>query len=157
VLRMFYSANITGDASNQITATLSGGATAQYFAVGVYQFSGLGSSSPLESTASGSGAGTTLLTAGTLITRAADAVIVGMMEADGSTLAAGSGYTLTAFAGASGQFFGTTYKIVSASEAATATCGVGSWGILAAMFSVLPAGGGTYTAGPRLVGGGLVG
>lgn len=132
-LQLWYCANCTGNASNIVTATAVGG-SAPELAVSVRQFSGAATSSVLEGsppTATGSG---TSISSGSVTVTASEAVIVAGMEADAKNFVAGTGYTLDTFTGASGLFFADEYHIVTASEAATASCSSGAWGICAAAF-----------------------
>lgn len=130
---VIYSAeNVAGHASNQVTVTFA--SENPFAAVAALQFSGAATSGATDGTAGASGSGTAI-SSGSVTVTAAEAVIVGMAEADGASHAAGGGgFTVTAFAGSNGQYFGTGYKIVSASEAAAWSCGSGAWGIAAAAF-----------------------
>jgi hypothetical protein len=140
-IRLYYADNITGHASNQVTAALTSG-TAAYFTIGVLQFSGFSTTDALESTAQANSTGSTSIATVALPTRASDAVVVAMIAGQG-TYTGGSGFTLVTFGGAPGAFFATEYQIVSAATAATATQASGSWGAVAGMFSVYPTAGGS--------------
>lgn len=132
---MFYAKNIIGNASNIVTATFStptiGGST--YVALGVRQFSGCDTTSPLVGTLqTGSGTGTAI--ASGTVTVSGQSVICAGIEGN-PTLVAGSGYSLTPMTDGFGGFTGDEYHITSANEAATATAGsAGLYGIIAVAF-----------------------
>ena len=116
-LSIFYAYNVTGNASDVVTATLPSG-TGAYFVIGVYQFSGFGSSdpytdyqtSPLNPSSASSGSTAT-------ITASSNAVIVAGVEADNLGIAQGSGYTATV--NSQTGYFADEYAVVAGSQAAT--------------------------------------
>lgn len=146
-LRLFYAWNCLGHATNVVRADWAG--TSFYNAIAVNQFSGVMTTDPIGDSDEGSGAGTALATP-SLTVAASEEVIVAGMEADAQGLTAGSGYTLTLVNDGLGGYTASEYKIVTASEAATATCAGSGWGIIAACFKVATGGG---TAVKDVVGG----
>lgn len=138
-LQLWYCPNCLGNASNIVTATTVGG-NAGFLVVSVRQFSGADTSAPLDGTATATGSSASI-NSGSVAVTASSAVIVAFMEADGSNFVAGTGYTLNQFANASGRFFADEYHIVTASEAATASCTSGAWGVCAAAFKAASGGG----------------
>ena len=140
---VFYAANITGNASNIVTANW-GGAPTTYAAISVRQFSGVATTSPLEDDDKGTGTGTAIATPSLTLT-SSEGVIFAGMESDGLPISAGSGYAFTAIDDGFGGYTGDEYKIVTASEAATATAtNPEPWGIAAGLFKT----GGVATATP---------
>jgi hypothetical protein len=132
-LRQYYAKNITGHATNVVTATYAG-ATA-YSVLGVRQFSGCDTSSPLNGSNTGTGASGTAIATGTITIVGSNSVICAGIEADGQPITAGSGYAITAITGGGG-FTADEYKLVSASEAATATGNASNvWAIVGAAFN----------------------
>ena len=137
---VFYAANITGNASNVITANWS--TSTGYAAISVRQFSGVATTSPLEDDDKGTGISTSLATPSLTVT-SSEGVIFAGMEADGIPITGGSGYTFTAITDGFGGYTGDEYKIVTASEAATASqIDAYAWGITAGLFKT----GGVATA-----------
>lgn len=149
-VRIFYASSTAGHATDITTATLSSG-TGNYFQCVVYEFSGCDTTGALDGSAVGTSGNSTSLSSGSITVTAASAVIVALMEADGQSLVAGTGYSLTLFNGGSGdgRYFADEYHIVSASESASATCASGSWVINGASFKVASGGGGGTT--PRFL------
>lgn len=150
--QLWYCNNCLGNAANQVTITTVGG-NSTFLTVSVLQFSGQDTSSVLEASHPGATGSGTSISSGSVTVTAANAVIVAFMGAAGKGLGGGTGYTMNVFAGASGAFFADEYHIVSASEAATATCGSGTWGICAAAFKEAAAAGG---GGHNLLGSGTL-
>ena len=132
-VRMFRAYNITGHASNVVTATINSAST--YRSITVYQFSGLDTSDPLGSAPNGSTGNSTAISSASVTVTAAEEVIVMFCEADNDTISNAT-YNLTNFAvtGDAVKYFADGYHIVTASEAATATCASGPWYIKAASF-----------------------
>lgn len=145
-VQFWYAKNITGNASNVVTATFSSSAPSAS-GITVDQFSGCDTTSPYDTEASGSGSGTGLVT-GAFTTTTADEVIVvaGDQGSTSGTYTAGAGYTIA------GQTIGvalsTEYQIVSSIQTGV-TAGITSsaglaYGIIAATFKI--ASGGGFTA-----------
>lgn len=136
---IWYAYNITGNAANIVTVTFA--LATVYAHVACYEFSGFSTTDPLDATvANVTGSGTSIST-GTVSVAGSEDVIVAKIVADSNGMAAGSGYTLTDFAvsGDATKYFADEYKIVTASEAATATCSSGGWGACAASFKIVTA------------------
>lgn len=131
-VEIFYAYNITGHASNVVTATYAD--TVSYRAITVLQFSGLGTSDPLEDSDSATGNGTTQSTP-TLTRTSSDALIVAGGTANLSQ-SGGAGYTYNNFGitGDANTYFCDEYKIVGADEAPTATCDSSDWVFIGASF-----------------------
>lgn len=134
LLNIYYVCSTAGNGSDVVTVNL--GSSAAFRAGSVYEFSGMDTStatSCLNTTASGTAGGgvTTAIATSSITLSASSEVIVAIMEMDGSTATAGTGYTLRA----QGAFFAAEYHITSSSEAATATAATnGKWTILAGAF-----------------------
>lgn len=129
--------NIIGNAANVITATLSTNAT--YRVIVVHEFSGCDITSPFDTQrgANGASTGTTMSTGIlTLNGGGIEEVIVAFVENDINSLVGGAGYTLVTFnaVGDAVNYFADEWKIVTVSEAATATGGNNNWYITAAAF-----------------------
>jgi hypothetical protein len=138
VSQLFYAKNCLGNASNVVTSTLNAGNSA-YMALSVRQFSGAETGTVLEaSPASASGTGTAIDSGSVTVTAASAIIMAGIFAVTNAGFAPGSGYTLDAFAAdpAAGEFFADEYKIVTASEAATATITAAQWEIVAAAFKI---------------------
>jgi len=130
-LAIWYAYDITGHASNVVTAALTSG-TAGYFMISVREFSGFGSADPGGASAGADGNGTAPTTASLAVT-GPEAVIVAIVEADLQSIVAGSGFTGDDIDGIG--FFLDEEKIVTAAEEADATCGSGDWRILGGVFN----------------------
>jgi hypothetical protein len=152
VMQLFYAKNCLGNASNVVTSTVDAGNSA-YMAISVRQFSGAETGTVLEaSPASATGTGTAIDSGSVTVTASSAIIMAGIFAATNAGFAAGSGYSLDAFAPPptdDGQYFADEYKIVTASESATATITLAQWEIVAAAFKIAtsppppPAGGGT--------------
>ena len=135
-MSIFYAYNITGHASNVVTATLGGGATGAYFVLAVREFDGFGTRDPYVDYEHGDGNGTAPAT-GSLTSVANDeTLVVALTEADGQSITAGSGFTSNVID--SIGYFADSYKVAVGSMTATAVCASGDWRIVAAMFEVPP-------------------
>lgn len=128
---IWYAKNITGNASNQVTATFA--ASYAYLTITVYEFSGCDTVAPFIADSTGTSASGTAIATGTL-TLSTSSVIVAIYESDagpGST--GGTGYTKNT--ADDNGFISDEYHITSTSEAASATgAGSAGWGILGAAF-----------------------
>jgi hypothetical protein len=137
VMQLFYKTNCLGNASNVVTSTCNAG-NSTYMAISVRQFSGAATTSVLEASppqATGTG---TAVDSGSVTVTASEAVIMaGMFMLNGYS-GGGSGYVFDGFGpgGSDGLFFSDEYKIVTASESATATATSGLWAIVAAAFKI---------------------
>lgn len=92
---LWYTYNATGNASNVITANISG--NVQYWGVVAVQYSGILTTDPLDVTAIGDTASGTLVTSAAFTTTREGQLIVAITEHDntvGQTWTAGSGYTI---------------------------------------------------------------
>jgi len=89
---LFYAKNITGNASNVITASFG---ASIFNAIDAVQYSGLDKTSPLDATATGTGSGSTTITSGTFSTSSADQIIVAGCQQSfvGASWTAESNYT----------------------------------------------------------------
>lgn len=137
IMRIYYAYNISGNASNVVTVTLSGGGT--YRTIVVYEISGAGTSDPLNTTSTGTDTTGTSITTATLTISATSEIICALVVGS-PTITGGSGYTLVNF-GLTGSdptaYFADEYHIISASEAATASNGSSAfWCVAAASFKV---------------------
>lgn len=132
-LSIWYSNNIKGNANNIVTATLSSG-TGAYFVIGVRQFSGFQEINPFGIQLSGSGTSGTPATA-SLTLAGAQGVIFAGIEADGQFITAGSGYSGDSAYDSGLTYFFDEYKIVTASEAPSASCAVSDWRMVSAIFN----------------------
>lgn len=86
----FYAKNITGNASNVVTAHFSAGAT--FRRIQVLQYSGADITTPLDTGNIGTGTGTALTTA-SFTTTASGVIVVGASCNNNRTYSAGSGFT----------------------------------------------------------------
>ena len=113
----FYANNITGNASNVVTATWST-PSGMFLAISVLQFSGVDSASPLDASATGTATSATLVTSGTFSTATANQVLVaGGASYDYSrTWTADTGYAIPSGATTEYAFSTAQYKIVSSTQ-----------------------------------------
>lgn len=146
-LQIFYAYNISGNASNVVTATFS--ASAPYVAIAVEQYSGiLTTGTPYDTEASGTDNLTTqTLTSGAFTTSQADELIyVALYAPNPTSLTAGSGYTLreNLFNGSSAGVEDKIVASIQTSVTATATTQVlvSRWAIAVATFKATVGGGG---------------
>jgi len=133
--RIYYAYNITGHATNVVTVTLSG--SSDYRGLVVQEFSGiLTSSDPLGGTAAAESATGTALSSGLVTIGSASDVIVAIGLASTVPITMGTGFTGTNFGlDSDPAFFFDEYKVVTASEAATATQPSSDrWAVKAASF-----------------------
>lgn len=142
VLAIWYAYNIGGHASNQVTAALTSG-TGGYFVISVREFRGFGTEDPGGDWDGADGNGTTPTTASLAVT-GDEAVIVAIVEADGQSIVAGSGFTGENIEAIG--FFLDEYKIVTAGEEADATCASNDWRILGGVFNAPSGAAGTLSA-----------
>lgn len=136
---MLYAKNITGNAANIVTLTLSG--AVPFRAVMVLQYSGIDPVSPLDTFAIGNGSASTP-TVGPFTTSTANELIVaGVMTNSGLSFVAGSGYTLQITAPSSQG--AVEDRIVSSIQTGvTATfSNTATWGMVAATFKAQARGG----------------
>lgn len=134
----FYAKNITGNTSNVITIHFTG--ASGYTVIGVYQASGCDTSSPLDAHSETNGSSSAISSA-TLTISGSAALIIAGIEGDSPAISGGSGYTLTTVTDGIGGFTADEYKVVSASETATANQNSAlGWAIVAAAYK--PVGGG---------------
>lgn len=95
-VEIFYAKNVTGNASNVVTAHFSASAT--FRRIFVYQYSGCSTTAPFTTGegSTGTAASTTSVVTGSFSTAIANSVLVAFMGGSGSESAdtAGSGYTL---------------------------------------------------------------
>lgn len=134
-VHQFYAKNITGFVNNIITITTSA-SLGGYTSGGMYEINGCDTVSPLIGNSTGSGTGASQATGSISVT--GSAIFVGALEADGLSIVAGSGYTLTLVSDGSGGFTGQEYNISSVSQAVTTTSGTtgaATWGIVGAAFA----------------------
>jgi hypothetical protein len=146
-IEQWYAWNILGHASNVVTVTLSSG-TAAYFNASVVQFSGAETASdPFVDADSASGSSSAPSTG--VLSISGSTVLVALIQADGSSINGGSGFTRTVWNGGSGDgiYFADEYKIVSSSQVADATSGSAPWAMVGSSFKVYvsPGGSGPYT------------
>ncbi len=136
-IRIFYAYNITGNASNVVTANWSGAST--YNGISVRQFSGIQTSSnPLDDNDEGTGNSANLATPSLTLSGTEGLIFAGMTDYN-PVFVAGSGFTLNEINDGFGGYMADEYKIVTASEAATASNDSGTWLIKGALFkSVTP-------------------
>ena len=132
-LSIFYAYNIFGHAANVVTATLASG-TGAYFMLSVREFKGFGLVDPLIDFDNGDGNGTAVA-APSLSLSGQEAVIVAEIEADNQGITAGTGFTSNV--NSVTTHFADAFKVIEASEAATANCTSGDWRIIAALFKGL--------------------
>jgi hypothetical protein len=142
-LYIYYVPSTLGHATDNVTVTYH--ASVLQRALTVYEFSGHDTSSPLNTTASGSATTGTAIATSSITLAASEEAIVAIMETDAGGTPTGTGV----FAGNVSvpiNFFATMYGITSANAAATAT-GTSSakWEIFAAAFKVASGGGGGAT------------
>jgi len=92
--RLFYAYNITGHASNVVTATFS--ATCPYRFLLIEQYSGILITDPfdVEANAHDESAGTTATSATFTTTQADELIVVGVVSPNCGAMTAGTGYTL---------------------------------------------------------------
>lgn len=140
---IYYAKNVTGNASNIITATWA--VSYNYLAIAVYEFSGADTTAPFVTDSTGSGASTNMTT-GTLSLGGVSCVIVAIMENDSANVtAAGTGYTKAITD--DGGYIVDEYHITSTDEAATATQAANlAYGIIGAAFKVAAAAGIAFDA-----------
>lgn len=136
--QIYYSENITGNASNVVTVTFS--AARIYRAIVVYQVSGAATSSVLNTSKTASGTGTAI-DSGTFALVASEEIVVMLLSFDATiaTITGGTGFTLTNFAitGDANPYYADEYKIVTVDTAATATLSTSAgWAGIAASFKV---------------------
>jgi hypothetical protein len=142
--RMYYAYNITGHASNVVTMTISAGpSNNNYVAISVRQFSGFSTVDPLTNYAFNESLVTTqtAITGGTLRLFGSEGLIFAGIHGGNSvgSFTAGSGYTLTQFAGTPGAFFADEYRIVTGTDTPSATsANTGVWYMVAAVFVANP-------------------
>lgn len=111
---VWYALNITGNASNVVTAHF-GGAGVQYPRAGQVQVSGLASSSPFETCAVNHATGTSVTSASFSPAASGNINIVAMGQGGGGTSTAGASYTLL------GSVNVTEYQTNAAAGAQTAS------------------------------------
>lgn len=146
-LTMFYAKNITGNASNVVTANFSG--SVNYRGISVQEISGADTTNPFDVSAKGSANGPDVTT-GSFTTTVADTIVVcGMTpEAVGESYTPGSGYTIPS--GATSDYTTSQYQIFSSIQSsATASCSTGNTNgkaIIAAAFKMAGGGSDTITA-----------
>jgi len=137
-IRLFWAHNITGHATNVVLITYTAGAVYRSGAMRV--FTPPAGTVTQNDADTGAGNSTSLSTPALSMT-GTDGLIITFQMAIGDSNAAGSGYTLNAYAitGDAIQYWAMQYKAVSAGEAPAATCGSGLWGMVAASFAVAAA------------------
>lgn len=141
--RTYYAYNCIGSVGNSynLQTSLVGGS---YLAVAIAQFSGMKTATdPLEDFNTASGSGTAIASA-SLAMSAPEGIIFAFMAANSNGLVGGTGYDLQDFnaTGDATKYYGSERKIVTAGEAAEATCTSAGWVIQAASFQAEPGGGG---------------
>jgi hypothetical protein len=122
---------------------------ANYRAIVVHEFSGLGTSDPYDSGSHNGGSGTgTSLDSGNIAISGSSDVIVALFESDGATITTPGTYSLTTFnaSGDANNYFADGYHIVTASEHATATATSAAWYAVAAAFKAPGGGGASFPA-----------
>lgn len=118
---VLYAKNITGHASNVVTVTWNASAT--YTAISIQEWSGLSTTSPLDTSAVGnSGSGTTV-TSGTFSTATANEVIIAgaVCNSFSAGFTPDTGYTVPSGALVPSGFVTTEYKIVSSTQSSVTT------------------------------------
>jgi hypothetical protein len=132
---IWYAKNCVGNASDDVTATFPIQTT--YRTATVFEFSGCDLTAPLDAAPNGSTGNSTAISSSSVTVSASEDVICMFCEADADTISNAT-YNITNFAvtGDATKYFADGYHIVTASEAASATCASGVWYIKAASFKV---------------------
>lgn len=149
-MRIYCVASTAGHGTDVVTLVVD--ATTQYFGLVVHEFSGVSGCTP-DGTAAANDIGTAI-DSGSVTVTAAQAVIVAYMLGS-PAITAGSGYTLTnfAFTGTDAtKYWADEWKVVTASEAATATASSGAWMIIAASLPATAGGGAACRGALSLLG-----
>ena len=89
---IYYSANIVASPAGYNTVTVTFGSSARYADVRIAEYSGVDPSNPLDAVSQASGA-STLSTSGSLVTSAADDLLIAANLVQTATKSAGGGYT----------------------------------------------------------------
>ncbi len=137
LMTAWYAYNITGNASNVITAAISGNVV--YRTYDIHELNIASASNPHLDGDFATGNSTALATPSLSIGAAASATVVAFTCAPALGQMPGSGYTLTTFNldFDSTQYFGSETKVITAGEAATATANTGQWAISAMTFGIV--------------------
>lgn len=115
-LRLFVAKNITGNASNVVTANISPAANGLYIAA--YEFSGVDTTTPVADSNTATGTGPSVSSPSLSIGTASSAAVVGVASLNSSQTATGTnGYT----AASPNNFWFDAYHVTTSSEALTAT------------------------------------
>ena len=125
--QIYYAKNIEGG-SNSVTVSFSS-ATTTGNNVYIYEISGADPTSPLDVTASATGASSTTPNSGSASTHFANELIFGAFLSDGTISTAGTGFTLLSTAGGNV----TEYETVSSEGSYSVTSGASSSGWIAQM------------------------
>ena len=145
-VRLYYAYNITGHASDVCTINISAGSFT-FVIVNVIELAMDGTADPLQGTNQASGTSTTISTGSITVTD--PAAIIAMCETDGGDANGSNGHLAIPFNGSSGQFFYSTLKFVTASEAAELAQASAAFAIIGASFTVpldiAGSGGGAFT------------
>jgi hypothetical protein len=104
---MWYAKNITGNASNVVTAALSAGTSNR--GIIVSQYSGCDTTSPFDVYNTGTGSGTSQSTTASTITYADEVIVAAYAEGGTGTFTAGTNFTLRH----DGDYSGLEDRIVS--------------------------------------------
>jgi len=141
-IHIFYAPNVLAGA-NTVTTSFSG--TNNHPWVAVFEYSGLSATSPLDRTASGQGSGSSVSTAATAQTRAANELVfgaVGLPSSSSVAVGAGSGYALEQQDSASGGSRAASEDQTTSAEGAFAAnftlSGAANWSAAVATFSATP-------------------
>lgn len=127
-LEQWYAWNITGRASNVVTATFASNASNR--GIVVHEFSANWVNDPLGAIGKATG-NTGTASAGALAPAGNSAVAVAFLIDNGNAFTAGSGYTLANF----GTFFADEYKVISTTDTPTATLSSNTWDVLAVLYN----------------------
>lgn len=142
--QQWYCAASLGDGSDVVTVNFNGVFGAFNRGVAVIQLSDA-DASPFDDSGTGSDTSGTTASTDTIIV-SGNAIIIAVVTNPFSSLTVGSGYTGAVFADTTTLLY--EYKIVSASEAATAGCANANWGIIGSSWK--EAGAGSSGWGPLL-------
>lgn len=143
LIDIYYAYNIAGHGSNVVTATFNANAT--YAAISCQEFSGLGTTNPLDGSGSTGTGNSQNVTTGTVTISGSEDVIVIMGEHDADNWVNGGNYHITQYAvtGDATFYFADGYRIVTANDSVNETNGItGPWIIVAKAFKNAGGGGG---------------
>lgn len=143
-MSLFYCYNITGNASNVVTATTATN-PADFFVIEVYQFSGMGTTALVGTNQTATGTGTTASTASLTLTNSSGVVFCNVICETPGAFSAGAGFSGNTNGVSGLDYFFTQYKIVSVSTAPSCTTGNNNWGMQAGIFNG-PSGGGSSSS-----------